>query len=938
MRGIAAAALLLRRLRNETSILLVLFVLVAFTSFLVAAAPRLFNRVSDEAVHYSLTTAPAAERDVWINANGSIPPGAASGVSAVRTYGQEREADFPASVEHLVSDRLVGITSVRLAVQQSIVGVSLRYQDGAADGSRLVSGRWPVDLGMPLRQLLIGQKPDTASPPTVFEAALSTAQADTIGVHVGDRLHVALDHTDPLAPTSVYGITPTDIEVVGIFKPNDANADQWTSSGLLQPTLRYGRAGLENIYVTALIPAETYPSLAAGVLPFRYEWRFQVDPAGVDENQVEALRPDLRQLDLIASLKEDRFMSATSSMVRLTNVSTRSGLLGILDRYEDQRARSASVLSIAALGPLGLAAAAIAMLAILLIRRRRASLVLTRNRGASGTLLLGTQLWEAIVLMGGASIVGLLLAENAIAARDTPLSLILAIGVAGAATLILVAATWPTARRPLIQLERADTPLRRVPVRRLVADGTIIGISVLAIVLLRQRGLTLGQASDTVQFDPLLAAVPLLAGLAAGILAIRLYPLPVRGLGSLAARRRDFVPVVGLRTVARRPASARLPLIVLMLAAAFGAFASVVQTSIDRGQVAASYLEVGADYRLEAIGNAGLPSTLDPTAVPGVQAVASGIVDHTAAMVSEANQRTAIDLNAIDAAAYATVASGTATDPGWPGSFLAAPSPVGVGTDANPIPAIVPTQFPPSPFSLGPGDTFVVTVAKQKLTFRVVERRASIPGVSSVSNFAIVPLNWFRATGPGASLEPTVMWLRGSDDAAAPLVTMAAAASGKVRLVSRPDAYGALHDSPLGSAVADGFGAALDVAVLYLAITLVCAVFISTAGGTRDLAYLRVLGVSARQALGLTSVENAPPVLLALIPGVLLGIGVAVAIEPGLGLADFVGASGVPLFVDWPTLGLVVVALAAVVIVAIGAGTWLARRERLVSTLRIEDS
>jgi hypothetical protein len=100
---------------------------------------------------------------------------------------------------------------------------------------------------------------------------------------------------------------------------------------------------------------------------------------------------------------------------------------------------------------------------------------------------------------------------------------------------------------------------------------------------------------------------------------------------------------------------------------------------------------------------------------------------------------------------------------------------------------------------------------------------------------------------------------------------------------------------------------------------------------------LRTLGVSSRQAQGLTAVENGPPVVLALIPGVLLGVGVALLVEPGLGLAEFVGAPGVPLFIDWSTLGVVVVAMIVVVVVAIVAGTWLAGRTRLTSALRIEE-
>jgi hypothetical protein len=70
---------------------------------------------------------------------------------------------------------------------------------------------------------------------------------------------------------------------------------------------------------------------------------------------------------------------------------------------------------------------------------------------------------------------------------------------------------------------------------------------------------------------------------------------------------------------------------------------------------------------------------------------------------------------------------------------------------------------------------------------------------------------------------------------------------------------------------------------------------------------------------------------------VLLGIAVAVLVEPGLGLAAFTGAQSAPVSIDWPALALVVLALTAIVVVAIGAGTWLAARPRLVSALRVED-
>jgi putative ABC transport system permease protein len=110
---------------------------------------------------------------------------------------------------------------------------------------------------------------------------------------------------------------------------------------------------------------------------------------------------------------------------------------------------------------------------------------------------------------------------------------------------------------------------------------------------------------------------------------------------------------------------------------------------------------------------------------------------------------------------------------------------------------------------------------------------------------------------------------------------------------------------------------------------------LSAAGRTRDLAYLRTLGVTARQALELTVMEHGPPVVLALIPGVLLGIGIAILVEPGLRLATFVGSSGVPLSIDWGALALLVAGLASVVAMAVGAGTWLARRARPTDALRM---
>jgi putative ABC transport system permease protein len=117
-------------------------------------------------------------------------------------------------------------------------------------------------------------------------------------------------------------------------------------------------------------------------------------------------------------------------------------------------------------------------------------------------------------------------------------------------------------------------------------------------------------------------------------------------------------------------------------------------------------------------------------------------------------------------------------------------------------------------------------------------------------------------------------------------------------------------------------------------LAVIGAMILSASRRTQDLAYLRTLGVTGAQSLGLTIVENAPAVLLAVLPGVALGIAIAIVLEPGLGLGTFVGSGGVPLFVDWVALGLLVIGLILVVALAVGIGTWLARRARVVNVLR----
>jgi FtsX-like permease family len=101
--------------------------------------------------------------------------------------------------------------------------------------------------------------------------------------------------------------------------------------------------------------------------------------------------------------------------------------------------------------------------------------------------------------------------------------------------------------------------------------------------LLRRRGLS---PADGV--DPFLAAVPILVSLAVGLLAVRLYPLPLRALATALAPRPDLVPAFGVRRLARQPSLAAAPFVVVLLAASSGAFTATLATTLAAAQEGAA--------------------------------------------------------------------------------------------------------------------------------------------------------------------------------------------------------------------------------------------------------------------------------------------------------------------------------------------------------------
>ena len=228
-----------------------------------------------------------------------------------------------------------------------------------------------------------------------------------------------------------------------------------------------------------------------------------------------------------------------------------------------------------------------------------------------------------------------------------------------------------------------------------------------------------------------------------------------------------------------------------------------------------------------------------------------------------------------------------------------------------------------------------MTVTGRKVWFRVDEIADSFPGLLTTGAFVIAPYAPVVSATHGA-VRPSVFFVRGDAALEPALRTTLAEQSAAATVDSRHARYAAVHEAPFVAGVAGGFGFALVIALVYATLAVVAVVLLDAQRRSREFGFLRTLGLTEPQVAGLTAVEHGLPIFVAVTVGVALGLGVAVLLEPGLGLAEFIGPDAVVhLEVDWPSIGAVVLAVVLVIGAAIGLSVWLAGRLELGRAMRI---
>ncbi len=906
-------AMSLRRLRQDRAATIGLFALVGITAFVFAIGPRLLSQVTDRALRDEVAAAPAAVRDIQLIQERRIGPAVGDPMGAVDAAGAELGGRIPPAISDLFVDRVFSVDTPRwrvLADTKTPSLLTLRVQQDVDDRIRYASGRAPTGA----TRIQVPAEGSSTLPPSIgYEVAVSTETADMMGVGIGDILPLVLDSTDPLGRGHTDRATA---EVVGIFDVIDPHDRYWSDDTTLErPTLRALSADAVFTNAIAVLAPEAYPSLMSATdergLPLRYSWRFLVDPTRLQGERVDDLLTDLRRLESV-------FPAAAASAGPAGGTTLRSGLLRFVDAQQARWRSAQAVLTTVAIGPAMVAGAALGLIVLLGAGRRRAALGLSRSRGASPFQVIGATLAEGLFVALPAA-----LAAMAFALALVPVGLDLAtigipLAVAGLTILLLAATIVPTAQGT-VRLPGRGRPGGRGSPRRIVFEVVVIGLAIGGAILLRDRGVRgASSTTDLAGADPLIAAVPALAGLAAGLIALRIFGLPVRAMAAVAALRRDLVPVLAMRRTTRSGSAAPI-LLVLMATASVGAFSLATLGYLDRAGDAVAWQAVGAPFRIVE-GQGRLARDFDPGALPGVQAAAGA---YQAAVVG--TDAVTIDFLALDVDDYRTVIGGTPADRLLPATLTAA--------SGDALPAIVSRTGVVD--DIAPGDRFQLTVGGTRTTFEAAAVADDFASVPVGSPFVVVDRATLLGRVPKGDFRTTTAFLNAPDDALAGIRTALASEAPLTTVEARTDRAIALETAPVVDAVTVGVIAAFVVAVAYAAVALVAALALTGAARSSESAHLRTLGLSRRGAIGLTVVEHGPTVLLALVLGIAFGLATFSALRPGLGLGAIVGSAlAVPLTLDPGQIGPVVVAVVAVVSLALGLGIVIQREPAGPAALR----
>ncbi|MEV3871542.1 FtsX-like permease family protein [Streptomyces sp. NPDC049906] len=922
------------RLRTARGAALALALLAAVTAALAAGFPLALDSLRDDGLRHALAAASPAQAALRFTApQHSLSASAAEREAALRGAALRRgyDAVVDALPAPLTADRARSSYGVRTADPPEVSerwlprprGLSPRFvlaaQHGLDAHARVRTGRLPrvqdaVTLGTP-----------------AVEAAVTVETAARLNIATGSVLRVPGVARSPLT-----------VRITGIVTPRDPRGPYWSTQQVLRtPSLVRVPSREPDPPVYWLGALLLHPDAAPALLgtagtPERY-WQIAPGSDGMTGADLGSAQSALASaVNGTALLEVRRAVDAnTVADTELDDVLTRYGALrdGVMPLVTVAVAGTAAVALVVLLMAGGLAAG-----------RRRAELTVLRARGASLPGLTGRLLAETAVVAVPAGATGLTVALLALPGGRWWPAALAAAAVTLVACLALPLRALVDHRSVRIGTDRDDLTAARPSRRRAVAELTLLVLAVGAVATLRGRGAEDGGA--------LVALAPVLIGVIAALLLVRLYPLPLRLLTAPARRLRGLLGHLALARAARGASSTALPLLALLTALTTAAFGGSVLAGVADTRDRAALLATGADARVDS--RYPLPRHLPQRVrqAPGVETMTAVAVDYDAQVIGADPTDGAGQDDPLRSLEAAEAAGGGDTDTRMPLAVVNArpyadlSRRVGVGAfparalargpaahdDGRAVPVLA---SPATAARLGRGPV-TVRVDDRRLTVRIAVVRPVTPAMST-EHFLVVD-----ADALGRPLRPNALFLTGRNLDPAALRT----AGGPDAVVHLREAERARYtDSPLQLGAERVYTAAVAAGAGFAALALLLALARTAPERAALLARLRTMGLPRRDGRRLLVLESLPPALLAAAGGIAAGWAAVRLLAPGTDLTAVALAAhggrlpaGIPGLRPDP-LSLVVPALAVVALtvgVAAGQAWWTGRREA-VRELRLGD-
>lgn len=922
------ARLALRQVRTDPWMSLLLALLVAVVTCLATLWPRVAEDISTRQVGYVVAQLSPLQRDLTSSTSATLflPRGATSldypdAASTWRVYTtalEDLRAEQPEPLRSaLGSAELIVDVGASVPAEPphpdsdlaSLV-VQPRVDPFLEQYARLVEGSWPRVTFSSLPEQ--GGGPGNASTDIhTPEVVLDRASAERLRWTVGQEYEGLL--------------------LVGTIEPIDPADPHWAHSpGHALSVYFDGDTGNEGSVAAYLASANpgTLGDPTRDVLSLWYPLSGQ----GIRADQVEQLA---RQLNGAASKPatladggQAPVPGTRTQFIETQDVEAKfdTGTLPALASLAEAQRATDSVLAVVATGPLGVMAATAVLGAGLVVLRRRPGLALLTARGGSRLQIRAVLAVEGLLLGIPAAALGYLVATliRPVSTGSAELVVAALIGLLPAVALVL------TSGPRSLRATRSDLGLWSLSTARWVAEVLLIAVAVVATRGLLARGLSGARLDSGAAGGPppaggarpavdwLLAATPVLLALAACLVTLRLYPIPVAALTAALRRRRSLTPFLGAARSVRDTAGGMLPALAVILGVSVAVLSSVLVSTVTSGGERAAWNVTGADIRLS-----GPP--VDQAMLERIAAVDG--VEHVGTISkADVNRNLVVGQERLWVSVYLV-------DPGVPA--VQAGSPLIDAAPAGLFSATSPTIVTGGRDLTAESGTATLSAVGD---VRIAQRLPQLAGIRTPNAYVAMTTTAWRAAGNELPT-PILALISVSDPTQTAEVAQRIRAAVPSSLVQTPQAQlETLRSAPAISGLIMMFGAAMVVSTGLTVLAIVLVQLMGAPARSRLLAVLRTLGLDRRQGRALTAWELAPLLAMAFVVGAVVGLVVPWLLLQTVDLSAMTGGTTQPaLAVELPVIGAVLLGIMGVVVIGVGLSAFIASRSDLARQLRIGD-